>query len=251
MPTTTNSSDASEASKGLMAAARPGWRQFLVNLRVWAPYFSTRVDRERLVRFSAIDERVGLKWTTILPKQCWSCQAAEKLSPTEFKRPLRAYENPLSVLSGTAAGVMIGLLMLMLAPGLFTFAFLVIVVAIGLAILRLKSWVEEVRVTFWSCPEHKEELREPDIAIEDQQLCVVAPTLELAAAAREAIRERRKNRMRASDHSGDASNDSPRPKRSRNETSGPQEKAPAPVEKPQPVELPPIKLAGEEDEVPA
>jgi hypothetical protein len=138
----------------------------------------------------------------------------------------------------------------MFSPGI-GFLLLVILMAIGLAILRLKSWEEDVRLTFWSCAEHKEDLREPDMAIDDQQLCVVAPTLELAAAARESIREKRKSRMRASDTAGDTRDESPRPKRNRPESTGPPEGQPARAEPAQPVELPPIKLAGEEDETPA
>jgi hypothetical protein len=229
-----------------LAAAAPAWRQFLVNLKVWAPYFSNRVDRERLVRFSAADERVGLKWTVAMPKQCWSCESEEGLVAIEFKRLLRAYENPLSILAGTAAAAGIGLLLLLFSPGIYTLLLLAVVVAVGLAILRLKSWDEDVRLVFWSCPAHVEELRQPDLAIDDQQLCVASPTFELADAARDAIRAKRKRGHKPYEEGGGPADDEPVTRRP---TAASDE--PPPSERPQPVELPPIRLAGEEDEAPS
>jgi hypothetical protein len=239
------------ANDRMLAQARPAWRQFLVNLKVWAPYFSNRVDRDRVVRFSAIDERVGLKWTAAMPKQCWSCGSEEPLATVEFKRTLRTYENPLAILAGTAGGAGIGLLLLVFAPGIFTFLLLVVIVAIGLMILRLKSWVEDVRLIFWSCPQHAHELEPPEMCIDDQQLCVFSPTLELAQAAREAIRAKRKRGLKPYDEAASPREDEPAPARTRRTPSLPAAPEPPSYERPQPVELPPIRLAGEEDDAPA
>jgi hypothetical protein len=143
---------------------------------------------------------------------------------------------------------LICLLMLVLCGGYLVVLLVPIVVGIGLLILRLKSWEEDVRLVFWSCAQHADELQPPDMAIDDQQLCVVSPTLELAAVAREAIWAKRKRGNRPSDEAAEAPQPS-RPKRSRQSSSMASE-TPAPPQ-PQPVELPPIKLAGEEDEPPA
>ena len=225
-------------------------RQFLMNLKVWAPYFSNRMDRDRLVRFSALDDRVGLKWTAAMPKQCWSCGQEEGVVVTEFKQSLRAYENPLAILSGMAAGAGIALLLFIFSLSMIPLLLLAVVLGIGMLILRLKSWDEEVRLAFFSCPTHAGELQRPPMAIEDQQLSVLCPTIELAAAAAAQNRAKRKRGMKPYDTDSETQTDpEPATRRSRPAPSAPHEvEQPARIERPQPVELPPIKLAGEEDE---
>lgn len=239
------------AKDRMLASAAPAGRQFLVNLKVWAPYFSNRIDRDRLVRFSALDYRVGLKWTTALPKQCWACGAEEPLAATEFKRTLRAYENPLAILVGTAAGGLIGLLILLFAPGMGTLLLLVLILAIGLGLLKLKSWDEDVRLAVWSCREHREELARPEMCIDDQQLCVFAPTLELAEAARTAIREKRKRGLKPYEGAEAPPEEEPAAARTRRPPASAAESGPSSYAPPPPAELPPIRLAGEEDDAPA
>jgi hypothetical protein len=136
-----------------------------------------------------------------------------------------------------------------IAPGIFTVLLLAAIVAIGLLVLRLKSWEEDVRLVFWSCPEHREELKEPDLAIDDQQLCVMSPTFELADAARIAIRAKRKRGLKPYD-TGPETPAEPAPERSRRAPAA-VEQEPVTYQRPQPVDLPPIRLAGEEDDPPA
>lgn len=239
------------AKNRMLAGAAPAGRQFLVNLKVWAPYFSNRIDRDRLVRFSALDYRVGLKWTAALPKQCWACGAEEPLAATEFKRVLRAYENPLAILAGTAAGGLIGLLILLFAPGIGTLLLLALILAVGLGLLKLKSWDEDVRLAVWSCREHGAELAMPEMCIDDQQLCVFAPTVELAETARASIREKRKRGLKPYEGAVAPPEEESSPARSRRPAAAVAESAPSSYTPPPPAELPPIRLAGEEDDAPA
>lgn len=221
-----------------------------MNLKVWAPFISNRMDRDRLVRFSALDDRVGLKWTAVMPKQCWSCGQEEGVVVTEFKQTLRAYENPVAILAGVGCGVGLALLLFIFSLSLIPLLLLAAVVGIGMLILRLKSWDEEVRLAFFSCPDHAGELSRPEMAIDDQQLCVLCPTVEIAAAAAAQNRAKRKRGMKPYDTDTETQTDpQPPTRRERPAPSAPLEiEQPARVERPQPVELPPIKLAGEEDE---
>jgi hypothetical protein len=245
-----NAATAPSVNNRALAGAQPAWRQLWLNLKVWAPYLSNRVDRDRMVRFNALDYRIGLKWTTALPKQCWECGAEAPLTATEFKRLLRAYENPLAILAGTAAGVLIVLLILLFAP-LTGLVLLLLVVGIGVGLLKLKSWDEDVRLVIWSCPDHAAELTLPEMCVDDQQLCVFAPTPEIAEAAREAIREKRKRGLKPYEGAEAPPEEQPataRPRRSATAQTATIAPSPSPAA---PVELPPIRLAGEEDDASA
>jgi hypothetical protein len=127
---------------------------------------------------------------------------------------------------------------------------LIVVAACGL--LLLKSWHEVVRLTMFSCPVHVGEMRSPEMAIDDQKLHVFLPTPELAAATVEQIAERRKHhaRSRTMAAEGSASQRSfaaVEPPPSSRSAPAPSE-APLPfTPRPEAVDLPPIKLAGDED----
>jgi hypothetical protein len=234
------------AGQRVLASAVPAWRQFLVNMKVWAPYFTNRVERERLVRVSAADERVSLNWKTSMPRQCWSCGSEEALSPTEFQRTVRAYENPLSILAGMLGGGVIGLLLLWYFPGFNTLLLLIVILGLGLALLRLKSWNEQVRLVFWSCAQHREQLAAPDMAIEDQQLCVTSPTFELAEAARAAIRAKRKRGHKSYVEESEAEEEPVHTSSRRRPIEV--DDGPIRYKPPEPVDLPPIRLADDDDD---
>jgi len=51
-------------------------------------------------------------------------------------------------------------------------------------LMALKSWRERVKLTFWTCPEHAEELAPPGLVSHEEDLYVYLPTEELAEKAR-------------------------------------------------------------------
>ena len=250
----TASATAANAKARLETVVRPALAQLAVNMRIWAPFFSNPFHRSTLVRFSSEDDRVGLSWKVVLPRQCWQCGQKTGLAPMEYEQAIRAFDNPIAIVGGGLAAAFIGLILFLWMPGISTFVVLALIVIAASGLLLLKSWQEVVRLTMFSCPVHVGEMRSPEMAIDDQKLHVFLPTPELAATTADEIAERRKHHARsrtmaaegsASERSFAAVEPSPR-------------SAPAPSEAPLPftprseaLDLPPIKLAGDEDEPPA
>jgi hypothetical protein len=249
---------ASEAAAQLKTryetVVRPALHRLAVNLRVWAPFFSTPLHRSTLVRFSSEDDRIGLDWKVVLPRQCWQCGQKSGLSPTEYEQAIRTFDNPVAVLGGGLGIVFVGLVLFLFMPGVTTFVIFALLAAVAAGIALLKSWQETVRLTMFSCSVHGADMRCPDMAIDDQKLHVFLPTAELAAAAADEAAARRKKhaQSRTMAAEGSASQrsfaavepvESPR-------SPAPSE-APIHVSRPEPVDLPPIRLAGDDDEPPA
>jgi hypothetical protein len=124
------------------------------------------------------------------------------------------------------------------------------VIVIAAAVVMLKSWREDVRITMFSCREHQSTARCPDMAIDDQKLHVFLPTVELATAAASEIAAKRKDHARKRGMGGDESQSE------RSYAAAPPRPAPSPAPsdepirlmRPEPVDLPPIRLAGDEEE---
>jgi hypothetical protein len=234
---------------------RPALARLAVNLKVWAPFLSNPFQRSTLVRFAAEDDRVGLSWNVVLPRQCWHCGQKTGLTPTEYEQTLRAFDNPIAILGGGLAGVIIGLILLLVMPGFVAFVLFVLLIAIAAGVMLLKSWQETVRLTMFSCPAHVAEMRSPEMAIDDQKLHVFLPTAELAAATADEMAERRKQHARsrtmaaegsASQRSFEAVEPAPRAR-----SAAPPSESPIPLPpRAEPIDLPPIKLAGDDDEPP-
>lgn len=220
-----------------------------------------------MARYSAVDERIGLAWQVSLPRQCWQCGKTTNLKVTEHRLTLRAFENPIALFSGAAVGIGIGLLLLVVWPSVSTLLLLVLIAAIAFGLLWLKSWNEDVRLAMFTCSEHAGQAPCPEMAIDDQHLHVFLASSEMAAEAREQIQAKRKSNRPAGQSNGESARSGrvadaapprytpPRP----SATSAPAELPaatvplspdPARVNSPS-AELPPIKLAGEEDEPPA
>jgi hypothetical protein len=232
---------------------RPALGQTAINLRVWVPFFTNPFQRSTLVRFASEDERVGLSWKVALPRQCWQCGSTTGLSPVEFEESIRTLDNPVALLGGSIAAISLVLLLFLLMPGVYTFFLLFLVSAIALAVVMLKSWREDVRLTMFTCQDHRATARCPDMAIDDQKLHVFLPTAELASAAAAEIAARRK------DHARKRGMGSEEPHSERSYAAPPPRLAPSPpaseepirLARPEPVDLPPIKLAGDDDDLPA
>ena len=115
-----------------------------------------------------------------LPKRCWKCGAAENLWRRDYTLDVRSFEFPLEI-GGSALGLFafFGLIFIVF-PKLFWFM-AALFVGVGAALaLWMKSWVEELRVSLWTCPEHAADLKLPGAAIDQNELYLFLPTDQLA-----------------------------------------------------------------------
>jgi hypothetical protein len=228
------------------AAARPWLDWALLNLRVWYPFFRTPNMKARQVKYRSSDARSGMSWRVGLPQQCYACGATEGLSREKFTQQVRVFEAPTTILGGTIGGAA---LFLFFGLVFFWFSFLILGVAtlvLGSVFQFIKSWTERVTVTMWSCPEHLEEWTPPEIVVYDEDLYVYLPSESLSEAARaELIASRKKDQKLRP------------PLPSAPEPTEPRERVPAAdtADTPTPSrsipvreELPPLKLAGEEED---
>lgn len=243
---------AAAASQKSVTFLRPRVYQAWCNLRVWLPFFDTPNRRARLVRYSPNDGRTGLAWDLVLPKQCCRCGKTEQLTSRDFNVPVRAFDYPLHI-AGVAGLMAFGVLFLafiaftiqyftILLSLLFLAAFIVTVAG---GLLWAKSWDEDVRLRLWACPDHADQLEAPDMVLNDNDLSVVLPSDSLADAANAELKERRRGK-----HRSGADSTAPMPTRSH--SSGPPPAIPidAPPVPRRPVvpDLPPIRLAGDDDD---
>jgi hypothetical protein len=222
---------------------RPALHQTLRNLRVWLPFLANPAERRLQVRFSSDLDRVGLVWKISLPRLCWHCGKSDALRLRQYEYQVRSFEYALGVVVGTAAAAFLAFLL-----ALYWFSIgavlLLIVLLGGAALLYLKSWTEEVKVTFWTCEQHAGPMRPPGMVIDDQQLFLFLANAEVMRATLDELQERRRFSAgrRALGATGMGSPSGATPPR---ETSHGTAPAPRPAP-PKPVELPPIKLAGDE-----
>ena len=224
---------------------RPLARQAWINLQVWLPILQNRTERERVVKFHPREHREGTRWALDLPKQCWQCGATDKLWDRELELEVRAFEYPLQVLAGMlgAAGFFLFVAWVVGSWKSLLLYFLSLIV--GGLVLWVKSWPETVKLQMWTCPEHAADMRAPTMGIEEGELFLFMPTEQLADEARRELRRARLER------------DSLLPGAPRSAQPGagtaepPDRQAGRPVQPSAPgpafPELPPIKLAGDEE----
>lgn len=226
------------------------WRR----LCVWMPTLANPHEKRCLIRYESRDARTGMKWTVVLPRQCWMCGQEEDLSPRRFDEHLRVYHQPVMIVSVAAAIAVLIMLTTLCWMSIWLVALVCIGIVVGGAwvLLKMKSWYEDVRLHVWSCHQHAGILEQPDTIIEDEALHIFLPTPEIARAAREDLKERRKSGPRGKDAPADS------------ESSGASAAPPSTPSSPMPdrarspyrpvvqqEELPPIKLHGDEDDDPA
>lgn len=172
-------------------------RQIWLNVQIWIPFLLNPFERRRLLRLNEHDRlgdrevRYDLDWTVELPYVCWKTSQTRDLVPCVFERRLRSFERPLTILGVMFLGLMVvSSLSCLLGPWLTPTLYGTIVL-LGLTVLLLKSWRENVRLTIWSRPEHVDELSCPDMVVHCDHLYIHLPSTELARAATAAVRQAR------------------------------------------------------------
>lgn len=237
-------SQAKQAKPEAASAKRDWPDRALLNLRVWAPVFRTPDMKIRLVKYRSSDARSGMTWKVGLPKQCFACGKTSDLTLRKYSQELRVFDSPTTILGGTIGGVLVLLLMAIVFGSLVMFFLSLVLAVMGAAFQFIKSWTERVKVNIFSCPEHLEDLTPPQVVCYDDDLYIFLPHESLAEPARAELTESRKKGQK---QRPPLANDLTR--------AAPPEPSPAESEAPPPsrpigtrAELPPLKLAGEDEE---
>lgn len=242
--------DSQPANDGFLARwwprAQPLVQQTWVNLRVWIPFFMNPDLRDRRIRYWAREHREGMTWKIALPSQCWHCRGKEMLRSREYDVEVKAFEYALEVVAGTAAAVLLVWLFALWLGSWKLLVFSLFLAAAGVGIVMVKSWTEQVRLVMWTCRDHADQMRQPELAVNQNELHVFLPTISLAQATQaelEAERRRLAGARPGGVHTDDVTfasdatlpMDHPRPRPA----------GPVPPAKP---DLPPIKLVGDDEE---
>ncbi|MBX7166540.1 MAG: hypothetical protein K1X74_09360 [Pirellulales bacterium] len=229
-------------------ALRPRLQQAWLNFRVWAPFFLNPADRARQIRYWARESQEGTTWVIVLPQQCWSCGSTEALRSREYRRTVRGFEYPLMVIAMTAGAALFLLFLSWLFGSSALFWIALLAVVGGVATIFLKSWEEDVRLLISTCPEHADGLHCPDMVLDQGELFIYAPTHRLAEMAMDELKAARRqaaSTLGKPDGGGRTLTMGVGTPESSGRPGGP---ANAPRYGPHVPDLPPIKLAGEEDE---
>lgn len=243
---------AADASQKSYSFLRPRVYQAWCNLRVWLPFFDTPNRRARQVVYAPSDCRTGLTWDVPLPKQCCRCGRQDGLTAQPFQQEVRAFDFPLHI-AGISGMVAFGVLFLAFLASSFVSSFILLsllacaafTLTVGAVLIYLKSWEEEVLVRLWTCPDHAGEAGMPDMVVNDNELTLVLPSESLTEATLAEQKERRRGKARSN---AESSGSGPRP----GSRGGPPAAIPigTPPLPTRPVipDLPPIKLAGDDDD---
>lgn len=203
-------------------------------------------ERMREVVYHARENREGFAWQVRLPDHCWQCETEEGLWRRELEVDVRGFENAIPIVGGTLGSALFFLLAYSLF-GWWMFLLLTLAtLAIGAGVLYAKSWTETVTVFVSTCPAHADELRMPDVVTHDNELHVFLPTEKLAAAARAQLRAERLGRDRGLPGAPRGTESDVEPP----ENEGPRYRSPYGAAPPRPVDLPPIKLADDDEPEP-
>ena len=173
---------------------RPLARQAWINLQVWLPILQNRTERERVVKFHPREHREGTRWSLDLPKQCWQCGATETLWDRELELEVRAFEYPLQVLAGMLGAAGFFLFVAWVAGSWKSLLLYFLSLIVGGIVLWVKSWPETVKMRLWTCPQHAAEMRAPTMGIEEGELFLFMPSEGLADEARRELRRARLER---------------------------------------------------------
>jgi hypothetical protein len=229
------------------AAVQPALRQTWLNLQVWLPFLANPPVLAKMVHYEARDCRGPSAWEPPLPKQCWECGRKDGLERRDYQRAVRSFERPMVFLGG-GLGASLALFLLaailfrsFLLFSLFLLLASVVAMAAGAGLVFLKSWMEQVRATLWTCPAHANAARCPDFVFAEGVLVLHAPNEAFAEAAK-GEEQARSSSKSAADRGGPLNLDA-RGVPASPDAYRPQSHRPARLP-----DLPPIKLAGEEDE---
>ncbi|HET6881399.1 MAG TPA: hypothetical protein VFI31_14650 [Pirellulales bacterium] len=238
---------AAETKQNKPAAAsgeRPWLDRTLLNLRVWLPVLRTPDMKLRQVKYRSSDARSGMTWKVALPKQCYACGKTDDLTLRKFSQEVRVFDAPTTIMGGTIGGVLILLLLGIFFLSLPLLMLSVVIAVMGSALQFVKSWTERVRINLFTCPEHLEDLTPPEVVSYDEDLYVYLPHESLAEPARaELIESRKKGQKQKPPLASDITRASP-------QEPPPSETSDAPPPRPMGAraELPPLRLAGEEEQ---
>lgn len=229
---------------------RPAVRQTWLNVKVWVPFLLNPADRARLATFMAREKRTGLEWEVRLPEQCWQCGRSDGLRERELERSVRSFEYALPIVGLSAMCVGFFLLIAWAASSWKIFLLAAISAIVGVAIIWIKSWPETVRVSMSACAEHAQQMRFPECVVDQGELYLFLPDARLASATVAMAKAERLKRQGFTPFAGGApanlssgasgggtpvdDDDSDRPRY-----------RPPPPRKP--VELPPLKLDGDDE----
>lgn len=243
----TQEAPAAARSANRWAAALGPWLdRALLNLRVWLPALRTPDLKGRQVKYRARESRTAMTWNIGLPRQCWQCAATEGLTSRKFSHEIRSFESPTNILGGTWGAAALLLLLWIFFGGAWCLRLAFLIAAGGLVWLWIKSWQERVRITAWTCVEHLDEMPSPETVSYDEDLYLFAPSESLAEVARAELIAARKKEGK---HLAERRPEKPAVSRDRDPADGPAAPPPA-----RPIvtrdELPPLKLAGDEEETP-
>ncbi len=256
-PRTDWADHATNLGRSLAVRARPALWQVWLNLRVWLPVLLNPPLRARTVQYGAREAREGFRWRIELPERCWKCGGGAQLQLRRCEVERRSFEYPL-VMVASALGAAFFFFLLMYWIDSVTLAFLFLAsLAAAPILLWVKSWQEHVALAAWACEAHAAEPVELDMVVDQDELYLYAPTVELAEVARQELHAARVKHASSRGRSGGAAaehDDAVSRRRFRedadDETAGDEPRGryvPKVVLPPVP-DLPPIKLAGEEDE---
>jgi hypothetical protein len=180
---------AAKASQEAARLAGHAWKESLpfrkwawLNLRVWVPFLATPDFRNRQVSYGGRENRDGTKWNVNLPKQCWKCSRKDGLRSREYEFGTRSVEAPVAILACSVGIALFSFLLglwLYFPLALFAFAIL----AGGFVMMYVKSWPEQVRLVQWTCTEHADAMRQPEVVVYENELHLIPATQELAEAA--------------------------------------------------------------------
>lgn len=232
-------------TKPEQASAKLSWPDgALLNLRVWVPALRTPDMKARLVKYRSSDARSGMTWKVGLPKRCYECGKTDNLTLRKYSREVRVLEAPTTIIGGTIGAALLLLLMAIVFRVWSLFFLSLVMLLMGAAFQFIKSWSERVKVNVFSCSEHLEDLTAPRVVSYDDDLYVFLPHESLAEPARNELAEsRKKGQKQRPPLANDLTRNAP-----------PQTPAPAESEAPPPsralgtrTELPPLKLAGEDE----
>ncbi len=236
--------------KRIAAYLRPYTHQTWLNVQVWVSPLMNPAQRARQIRYWSRESREKAVWEVALPPQCWQCGTEEGVRARVWERTVRSFEYPLPII-----GVTLGFAL----PGLWLSWWLgwkplAIMAALwlvgGIVAMVLKSWPEHIRTAMSTCDAHADAMSSPDVVVDQGELFLFAPTVELAEAAREELQEQRRQTKRRWSGYGDGGASAAPSDRSdhaapESEPTGPYRPKIAPPSTP---DLPPIKLAGDDDE---
>ena len=243
--------DEQEASAGKPSTAsklapvlKPILHQTSVNLKVWIPFLKNAHDRDREIVFAARESRQAARWMIVLPQQCWCCGSKENLKRKKHDTLVRGFEYPIPIFVTMLTAVGFLLLVAWWLESWFSVFLAMFIAAAGLAVLYLKSWQDRVQITIWATKEHASEPYELDLAVDEADLYVYVPSAELAADARKAVKAARRTYAGTM---GNRPGTAAAPMRAEQDKQEPKQATVVIPPPQQPVELPAIKLEGEDD----